>query len=134
MTNFSACMEKITPDFAKNGGLVPVISQCERTGHVLMLAYMNAEAWNKTLETGEGHYWSRSRKELWRKGASSGHVQKVRCIRLDCDNDTVLLIIEQIGKAACHEGYESCFYRQLEEDGSMTTACERVFDPKEVYK
>lgn len=134
MSDFSACMGKIVPDFAKSGGLVPAIAQCEKTGNVLMLAYMNEEAWNKTLETGEAYYWSRSRKELWHKGGSSGHVQKVKCIRLDCDNDTVLLIIEQVGRAACHEGYESCFYQQLEEDGSMTVACERVFDPKEVYK
>lgn len=133
MSTFRACMGKCAPDFAKGGGLVPVIAQCGETGRVLMLAYMNENAWEKTLETGEAHYWSRSRKELWHKGATSGHVQKVRGIRLDCDGDAVLLFIEQAGRAACHEGYESCFYRQFEEDGSMTTACERVFDPKEVY-
>lgn len=134
MSNFRACIGTITPDFSKGGGLVPAVAQCEKTGHVLMLAYMDERAWNKTLETGEAHYWSRSRKALWHKGDTSGHVQKVKTIRLDCDGDAVLLIIEQIGRAACHEGYESCFYRQCEEDGSMTVACERVFDPKEIYK
>ena len=88
------------PDFSK--GLVPAIAQDQATGEVLMLAYMNEEAWRKTLETGEAHYWSRSRKELWHKGGTSGHVQKVRSLRLDCDSDTVLLLIEQVGGAACH--------------------------------
>ncbi len=122
-----------TPDFAKCGGLVPAIAQCAKTGHVLMLAYMNELAWQKTLETGEAHYWSRSRSCLWHKGDTSGNVQKVKSIRLDCDNDTVLLLIEQIGGAACHEGYESCFFREIDGAGSKV-CCERVFDPKEVYK
>ena len=95
------------PDFSK--GLVPAIAQDAATGEVLMLAYMNEEAWKRTLETGEAHYWSRSRKELWHKGGTSGNVQKVLSIRLDCDSDTVLLKIEQIGGAACHTGRRSCF-------------------------
>ena len=124
----------LSPDFGKGGGLVPAIAQCAKTGHVLMLAYMNEESWNKTLETGEAHYWSRSRSELWHKGGTSGNVQIVKTIRLDCDNDTVLLLIDQIGGAACHEGYESCFFQELDKDGSVSICCERVFDPKEVYK
>ena len=124
----------LAPDFAKGSGLVPAIAQCARTGRVLMLAYMNEESWNKTLETGEAHYWSRSRSELWHKGGTSGNVQKVRAIRLDCDKDTVLLLIKQVGGAACHEGYESCFFHERGADGSVTVCCERVFDPKEVYK
>ena len=118
------------PDFSK--GLVPAIAQDAATGEVLMLAYMNEEAWKRTLETGEAHYWSRSRKELWHKGGTSGNVQKVLSIRLDCDSDTVLLKIEQIGGAACHEGYHSCFSRELR-DGKVERCSELVFDPKEVY-
>ncbi len=124
----------LAPDFAKGGGLIPAIAQCAETGRVLMLAYMNEESWNKTLETGEVHYWSRSRSELWHKGGTSGNVQKVESIRLDCDNDTVLLLVDQIGGAACHEGYESCFFRERTKDGESSICCERVFDPKEVYK
>lgn len=124
----------VRPDFAKSGGLVPAIAQCVETGRVLMLAYMNEESWNKTLETGEAHYWSRSRSELWHKGGTSGNVQKIHSIRLDCDNDTVLLLIRQVGEAACHEGYESCFFQELSADGSAIVCCKRVFDPKEVYK
>ena len=134
MTKLCDRAPALTPDFAKGGGLVPAIAQCAATGHVLMLAYMNEEAWNKTLETGEAHYWSRSRSELWHKGGTSGNIQKVKAIRLDCDNDTVLMLIEQIGGAACHEGYESCFFHELNKDGSASVCCERVFDPKEVYK
>ena len=134
MTRLCDRAPAIAPDFAKGGGLVPAIAQCAATGHVLMLAYMNEESWNKTLETGEAHYWSRSRSELWHKGGTSGNVQKVKSIRLDCDNDTVLLLIEQIGGAACHEGYESCFFHELHKDGSVSVCCERMFDPKEVYK
>ena len=134
MTKLCDRAPALTPDFAKGEGLVPAIAQCAATGHVLMLAYMNEEAWNKTLETGEAHYWSRSRSELWHKGDTSGNIQKVKAIRLDCDNDTVLLLIEQIGGAACHEGYESCFFHELNTDGSVSVCCERVFNPKEVYK
>ena len=121
------------PDFKKGGGLVPAIVQCAATGHVLMLAYMNEEAWHKTLQSGDAHYFSRSRGTLWHKGESSGHVQKVKSIRLDCDRDTVLLQVDQVGGAACHEGYESCFYRELK-DGSPQICCEKIFDPRKVYK
>jgi phosphoribosyl-AMP cyclohydrolase len=122
-----------TPDFRKGGGLLPVVAQDAAGGEVLMLAYMNEEAWQKTLESGEVHYWSRSRRELWRKGGTSGHVQKVRSIRLDCDSDAILVRVEQIGGAACHEGYRSCFFRELQ-DGRVSLCSPRVFDPEEVYK
>ena len=98
-----------------------------------MLAYMNREAWAQTLATGEAVYYSRSRGRLWRKGEESGNVQKVREIYVDCDADTVLLKVEQIGGAACHEGYVSCFFRQRV-DGELKLVGERVFDPHEVYK
>ena len=118
------------PDFGK--GLIPAIAQDQDTGEVLMLAYMNEDAWRKTLETGEAHYWSRSRRELWHKGGTSGHVQKVRALRLDCDNDAILLLVEQAGGAACHSGRRSCFYREWK-DGSVTTCSPRVFYPEKVY-
>lgn len=121
-----------TPDFAKGGGLIAAVAQDAATGEVLMLAWMNREAWDKTLETGEAHYYSRSRRALWRKGESSGNVQKVKAVRLDCDSDAVLLLIEQIGGAACHEGYRSCFSREWR-DGAIRRCSELVFDPKEVY-
>ena len=121
------------PDFAKSGGLLPAIVQCASSGEVLMLAYMNEESYRKTLETGDAHFWSRSRKSLWHKGGTSGHVQKVQSVRLDCDSDAVLLLVEQVGGAACHEGYRSCFFRELK-DGEVSECCPVVFDPKEVYK
>jgi len=123
----------LTPDFKKGGGLIPVIAQDAATREVLMLAYMNEDAWEKTLETGEAHYWSRSRKTLWHKGGTSGHVQKVKAVRLDCDLDTVLLLVEQAGNAACHEGYLSCFFRERAVDGSAVECSLKVFDPKKVY-
>lgn len=123
----------IRPDFEKCDGLVPAIAQDAETGEVLMMAYMNEEAWNKTLETGEVHYFSRSRHSLWHKGGTSGHVQKVKSIRLDCDADTILVRIEQLGGAACHKGYRSCFYREIQ-DGEVIECSPIVFDPKEVYK
>ncbi len=119
-------------DFAKSGGLVPVIAQDWSTGEVLMLAYMNREAWERTLATGKVHYWSRSRNRLWLKGESSGHVQLVKEIRVDCDRDTLLIKVEQLGGAACHTGFRSCFYRRLE-GGALVVEGERVFDPEEVY-
>ncbi|MCX7981845.1 MAG: phosphoribosyl-AMP cyclohydrolase [Syntrophales bacterium] len=124
-------MEK--PDFKKTGGLVPTIVQDDNTGEVLMLAYMNEEAWNHTLRTGRATFWSRSRNSLWIKGESSGHVQIVKGIFLDCDGDTILLRVEQIGGAACHTGYRSCFYRKWEK-GSLVTTGEKVFEPEVVYK
>ena len=119
--------------FAKGGGLLPAIVQDCETGQVLMLAYINELAWKKTLETGKAHYWSRSRNKIWLKGETSGHVQHVREIYVDCDRDTVVFKVEQLGKAACHEGYRSCFYRKLA-DGDWQIVEDRVFDPKEVYK
>ncbi|MBQ7739512.1 MAG: phosphoribosyl-AMP cyclohydrolase [Desulfovibrionaceae bacterium] len=118
------------PDFHK--GLLPAIAQDAQTLEVLMLAYMNEEAWQKTLATGEAHYFSRSRQKLWHKGESSGHVQKVKSIKLDCDNDAILLLVEQIGDAACHTGRRSCFFRQLT-DGQISYCSPTIFDPKEVY-
>ena len=123
----------LKPDFEKMNGLVPAIAQEAGTGEVLMLAYMNEEAWEKTLETGEAHYYSRSRNTLWRKGGTSGHVQKIVDIRIDCDADTVLLRVEQLGGAACHEGYRSCFFRKITDQG-CEECCPLVFDPQEVYK
>jgi phosphoribosyl-AMP cyclohydrolase len=121
------------PDFEKGGGLVPVIAQDAASGEVLMLAYMNELAWEKTLETGEVHYYSRSRNKLWHKGGTSGHTQKVQSIRLDCDLDAVVVRIEQIGGAACHEGYRSCFFRELGPDGGAVECSPKVFDPEKVY-
>jgi phosphoribosyl-AMP cyclohydrolase len=120
-------------DFEKTGGLIPAIAQDADSGEVLMLAYMNRSAWEKTLSTGMATYWSRSRNTLWVKGETSGKVQKVREIRVDCDRDTVLLKVEQVGGAACHTGHRSCFYRQVRQDGAVTVIGKPVFDPQEVY-
>jgi phosphoribosyl-AMP cyclohydrolase len=120
-------------DFAKSGGLVPAIAQDADTGQVLMLAWMNQEAYEETLRTGRACYFSRSRNRLWRKGEESGHVQQVREVFVDCDADTILLKVKQVGGAACHEGYASCFFRKVEGDG-LKVVGERVFDPKQVYK
>ncbi len=120
-------------DFSKGDGLLPAIAQDYQTGEVLMLAYINEDAWNETLKTGNATYWTRSRQKLWRKGEESGNVQKVKEILVDCDQDTVIFKIEQIGGAACHKGYRSCFFRKLE-DGELKVVGERVFDPEEVYK
>jgi len=110
---------------------VPAIAQDAETGEVLMLAYMNAEAVQQTLATRRATYWSRSRQELWVKGATSGHAQHVREVRLDCDLDCVLLKVEQTG-AACHVGYRTCFYRAVTADGkALETVEERVFDPEQ---
>lgn len=122
------------PDFEKQGGLIPAIIQDFETGVVLMLGYMNREAWLKTLESGNATFWSRSRNKLWIKGESSGHVQLVKGIYLDCDSDTVLLKVEQVGGAACHTGYQSCFYREITKNGEVKISGEKVFNPEEVYK
>ena len=119
-------------DFKKTGGLIPAIVQDYETGEVLMLAYINKEAWEATLSTGKATYFSRSRQTLWIKGETSGNMQIVRGIRIDCDDDTVLFKVEQIGGAACHKGYRSCFYKKVE-DGTVEVTEERVFDPREVY-
>ena len=118
--------------FEKAGGLIPAIAQDHESGEVLMLAYMNLESWRLTLETGVVHYWSRSRRKIWKKGESSGNVQNVREIRIDCDEDAVVIKVDQIGKAACHTGYQSCFYRVVGED-ALEVSGERIFDPDEVY-
>lgn len=124
----------VGPDFEKSS-LIPVIAQDDASGNVLMLAYMNAEAYRETLQTGRVCYFSRSRNKLWRKGEESGNVQEVRSIFFDCDADTLLVRVNQIGGAACHEGYQSCFFRRLSSDGSsFETVGERVFDPATVYK
>jgi phosphoribosyl-AMP cyclohydrolase len=120
-------------NFEKMGGLVPAIAQDEKTGSVLMLAFMNQAAWEATLKTGRATYYSRTRDTLWVKGLTSGHIQNVKEIRVDCDNDTVLLKVEQVGGAACHTGFASCFYQKVEDD-ALVTVGEPVFDPKEVYK
>lgn len=120
------------PDFDRGGGLLPTIAQDAVTGQVLMLAWMNAASFQETIESGRAVYFSRSRNRLWRKGEESGHIQKVVEIRLDCDADTILLRVEQIG-AACHEGYVSCFFRRLRSDGSVETILPRLVDPSEVY-
>lgn len=150
-----------TPKFSGAGGLVAAVAQDAATGEVLMLAWMDRAAWEATLKTGEAHYFSRSRQRLWHKGESSGHVQKVRAIRLDCDSDAVLLEVEQVGGAACHEGYRSCFFRRVRAQGdpayddppeasrkdpqrggdspenpredTVEICCPRVFDPASVY-
>ncbi|MDD6087872.1 MAG: phosphoribosyl-AMP cyclohydrolase [Desulfovibrionaceae bacterium] len=122
------------PDFSKSGGLIAAIAQDAVTREVLMLAWMNEEAFEKTKETGEAWYFSRSRQKLWHKGESSGNTQKIVEMRLDCDGDAILLLIEQRGGAACHEGYVSCFSRKLEQDGSAVRCCSQIFDPKEVYR
>ncbi len=122
------------PDFSK-AELIPVIAQDVATGDVLMLAYMNREAYQETLQTGRVCYYSRSRKKLWRKGEESGNVQELKEIFYDCDADTLLVKVNQIGGAACHEGYKSCFFRKIEPGtGATTVVGERVFDPAAVYK
>ena len=124
--------EMIELDFNKTGGLVPAIVQDNETGEVLMLGYMNQEAFDATLATGKATFYSRSRQTLWVKGETSGNVQLVKEIRIDCDDDTVLIKVEQLGGAACHTGYRSCFYKKVEND-TIRIIGEPVFDPKEVY-
>jgi phosphoribosyl-AMP cyclohydrolase len=123
---------KTIPDFEKGDGLLPAIAQDAATGDVLMMAYMNPESYAETLATGRAVYFSRSRNKLWRKGEESGNVQLVRGVYVDCDADTILLKVEQLGGAACHEGYRSCFFREVTAEGLQTVG-ERVFDPTQVY-
>ena len=125
--------ENTSPNFEKGNGLLPAIAQDVETGDVLMMAYMNEESYKETLESGRAVYFSRSRNKLWRKGEESGNVQEVQAIYLDCDEDTILLKVNQIGGAACHMGYRSCFYRRVTPEGLQIEG-ERVFDPSEVYK
>jgi phosphoribosyl-AMP cyclohydrolase len=124
--------QQTTPDFDKMGGLLPAIVQDADSGDVLMLAFMNREAWERTLATGEAHFYSRTRNRIWHKGATSGNVQRVKEIYLDCDWDTVLLKVEQVGGAACHTGHRSCFYRRRQGD-DWEVVGSPIFDPKEVY-
>lgn len=126
-------MNTIKLDFNKLDGLVPAIVQDFETGQVLMLAFMNAQAWETTLTTGKATYYSRTRNKLWIKGETSGHFQIVKEIRIDCDNDTVLLKVEQVGGAACHTGHKSCFFQRVEA-GSVKICGEPIFNPKEIYK
>ena len=123
----------VTLDFEKGNGVLPAIVQDYRSGKILMVAYMNNDAWDLTLQTGEAHYWSRSRKEIWHKGTISGNIQIVKEIFADCDFDAVLLKVEQVGGAACHLGYESCFHNKVDRNGDITIIGERIFDPKRVY-
>jgi len=120
-------------DFNKAGGLVPAVVQDDETGEVLMLAYMNEQAWQATLSSGQATYFSRSRQALWVKGKTSGNLQLVKEIRIDCDDDTVLLKVEQVGGAACHTGHKSCFFKRVE-NGTVKITGTPVFDPEEVYK
>jgi phosphoribosyl-AMP cyclohydrolase len=126
-------MITIKLDFNKLDGLVPAIVQDFETGQVLMLAFMNAQAWETTLSTGKATYYSRTRKKLWVKGETSGHFQIIKEIRIDCDSDTVLLKVEQVGGAACHTGRKSCFF-QCVEAGSVKVCGKPIFNPKEIYK
>jgi phosphoribosyl-AMP cyclohydrolase len=119
--------------FAKAGGLVPAIVQDDRSGDVLMLGFMNEEALAETRRTREVVFYSRSRNRLWKKGESSGHVLKVREVRVDCDVDAILLRVEPVGPGVCHEGYQSCFFRRMEDDGGATLIAERTFAPEQVY-
>lgn len=122
----------ITPNFDKMSGLVPAIAQDYKTGEVLMLAFMNQQAWEATLNSGKATYWSRTRQELWVKGQTSGNQQIVKEIRIDCDEDTVLLKIEQQGGATCHTGHRSCFHKKVEGE-TIRIIGSPLFDPKEVY-
>lgn len=122
-------------DFEKAGGLITAVVQDAESAEVLMVAYMDEEAFRNTQKTGRMHYYSRSRARQWMKGESSGHVQEVRETLLDCDNDAAVFKVHQVGGAACHTGYRTCFYRRLEADGEVKmTQQERVFDPDQVYK
>lgn len=113
-------------------GLIPAIAQDYHNGTVLMLAYINREAWEKTLQTGKAHYWSRSRKKIWLKGETSGNIQEIMDILVDCDEDTVIYLVKQHGGAACHQGYPSCFHRKVK-GNAFERIEKRVFDPKDVY-
>jgi phosphoribosyl-AMP cyclohydrolase len=125
---------KATLDFNKLDGLVPAVVQDHLSGEVLMVGFMNPEAWQTTLRTGKATFWSRTRQTLWTKGLTSGNVQLVKEIRIDCDDDTVVLKVEQVGGAACHTGHRSCFFKRLTADGNIETVGRPLFDPKEVYK
>ena len=131
-TMIAATPEQLEEVAFNHDGLVPVIAQDIDNGDVLMMAWMNREAFDETLRTGKAVYFSRSRNKLWRKGEESGHVQEVKSVFVDCDADTILLKVHQIGGAACHEGYRSCFFRQVE-GAELKVIAEKVFDPTRVY-
>jgi phosphoribosyl-AMP cyclohydrolase len=119
--------------FEKLGGLIPGIVQDHQTGDVLMLGYLNSAALEQTQRTGELHFYSRSRNRLWKKGETSGHVLRVLEVRVDCDADALLFLVEPVGPGVCHEGYRSCFFRSLESDGTSLVIAERVFVPMDIY-
>ena len=119
-------------DFTKADGLVAAIAQDYLTKDILMVAWMNEESFKRTLESGEAVYWTRSRQKLWHKGEESGNVQRVKELYIDCDGDAVLMLVEQVGEAACHTGKRSCFFRKIE-DGEVTDVGVQVFDPEAVY-
>ena len=123
----------VTLDFDKLGGLIPAVIQDYRTGEVLMLGFMNAASWERTLTEGKVVFYSRARKKLWKKGETSGNEQIVREIRVDCDDDAILIKVEQVGGAACHTGHRSCFFRRLEGE-TLVEEGELIFKPEEVYK
>lgn len=120
-------------DFNKSGGLVPAVIQDDATGEVLMLGFMNAESYQETRRSGDVVFFSRSRNKFWKKGESSGHVLKVRDVRVDCDADALLVRVNPVGPGVCHEGYRSCFFRSLDENGAASVIAERTFDPESVY-
>ncbi len=124
----------VQPDFSKGKGLIPVITQEYGTNEVLMLAYMNEESFKETIQSGKATYFSRSRQELWKKGETSGNMQHIKEIRMDCDNDTLLIKVEQKGGAACHLGFKSCFFKKADDNGAFKTVENRIFDPANVYK
>jgi phosphoribosyl-AMP cyclohydrolase len=119
--------------FEKHGGLIPGVVQDHLTGEVLMVGYLNPEALEQTQRTGEVHFFSRSRNRLWKKGETSGHVLRVHELRIDCDADALLILVEPRGPGVCHEGYRSCFFRSLESNGSAQVIAERVFVPMDIY-
>lgn len=133
MIHFQTKENQAMLDFSKGDGLLPAIVQDYVSNEVLMLAYINQEAWERTLATGKAHYWSRSRNKIWLKGETSGHVQEIREILVDCDADTVVYRVEQLGGAACHTGHRSCFYRRVA-DNELEVIAAPVFDPAEVYR
>jgi phosphoribosyl-AMP cyclohydrolase len=133
-TTQNRCEEvAVNIDFEKAGGLVPAIMQDYQTGEVLMLGFMNAASFARTQESGEVVFFSRSRKTLWKKGESSGHVLKVREVRTDCDADALLVLVEAVGPGVCHEGYRSCFFRSIAADGAERINAQQTFQPEQVY-
>ncbi|MFI5093553.1 MAG: phosphoribosyl-AMP cyclohydrolase [Candidatus Acidiferrum sp.] len=126
-------MESVNIDFEKSGGLVPAIIQDHRSGDVLMLGFMNSASLAETRRSGEVVFFSRSRNKLWKKGESSGHVLRVRELRVDCDADALLVRVEPVGPGVCHEGYRSCFFRRLDPGGVATLIAEKTFDPSTIY-